>query len=152
MEVDEEIYTKKLNTKKSWQLPIFAYTIVGVRVLNFCVRDGNRCTHSAIVTKKISREIVLWKHRYCVHQINMGLNPRFISTGQLNISLCFHLQPINLIVFEESYCIKHGKTHLKVGFPLRCFQRLSIPYIATLHCNWHYNRYTSGRSIPVLSY
>ena len=24
-----------------------------------------------------------------------------------------------------------GKIHLKVGFPLRCFQRLSLPYVAT---------------------
>ena len=38
--------------KKYWQLPIFAYTIVGVEVLNFCVRDGNRCIHFAIVTNK----------------------------------------------------------------------------------------------------
>ena len=36
--------------KKNWQLPIFAYTIVGVKVLNCCVRDGNRCIHFAIVT------------------------------------------------------------------------------------------------------
>ena len=28
--------------KKYWQLPIFAYTIVGVKVLNFCVRYGYR--------------------------------------------------------------------------------------------------------------
>ena len=40
----------KKNAKKNWQLPIFAYTIVGVKVLNFCVRDGNRCIHFAIVT------------------------------------------------------------------------------------------------------
>ena len=39
--------------KNSWQLPIFAFTIVGVEWLNFCVRDGNRCTSLAIVTKKI---------------------------------------------------------------------------------------------------
>ena len=36
--------------KKNWQLLIFAYTIVSVKVLNFCVRDGNRCIHFAIVT------------------------------------------------------------------------------------------------------
>ena len=36
--------------QKNWQLPIFALTIVGVKVLNFCVRDGNRCIHFAIVT------------------------------------------------------------------------------------------------------
>ena len=35
------------------QLAIFAGagpTIVAVGVLNFCVRDGNRCVHSAIAT------------------------------------------------------------------------------------------------------
>ena len=31
--------------------------------------------------------------------------------------------------------LAYGKTHLKVGFPLRCFQRLSIPNIATLRCS-----------------
>ena len=48
--------------------------------------------------------------------------------------------------------LSYGKTHLKVGFPLRCFQRLSFPNIATLHCHWRDNRYTRGLSIPVLSY
>ena len=81
-----------------------------------------------------------------------GLNPRSISTGQLNMLPCFHLQPINQIVFLGSYFIKNGKSHLEVGFPLRCFQRLSIPYIATLHCHWRDNRYTRGMSVPVLSY
>ena len=45
-----------------------------------------------------------------------------------------------------------GKIHLWRGFPLRCFQRLSRPDIATRHCRWHDNRYTRGRSVPVLSY
>ena len=73
---------------------------------------------------------------------------RTISTGQLNISLCLHLRPINDVV-----CIgPSGKTYLKAGFPLRCFQRLSLPHIATLLCRWHDNRSTRGASIPVLSY
>lgn len=44
------------------------------------------------------------------------------------------------------------KIHLWRGFPLRCFQRLSRPDLATRHCHWHDNRYTRGRSVPVLSY
>ena len=147
---------KKIRIKfsLSWQCPIFAYTIVGDEELNFCVRDGNRCTLFSIITKKnILEKIILWKLRYCVHQIILiGLNPRSISTGQLKMSPFFHLQPINLIVSEGSYYIKYGKIHLKGGFPLRCFQRLSFPYIATLRCSWRYNRYTRGMSIPVLSY
>ena len=45
-----------------------------------------------------------------------------------------------------------GTSHLEASFPLRCFQRLSLPYIATRRCDWRHNRYTSGTSTPVLSY
>jgi hypothetical protein len=42
--------------------------------------------------------------------------------------------------------------YLEAGFPLRCFQRLSLPHIATRRCHWRDNRYTRGASNPVLSY
>ena len=45
-----------------------------------------------------------------------------------------------------------GISHLKGVFTLRCLQRLSLPDLATLPCLWQDNRYTSGRSSPVLSY
>jgi len=45
-----------------------------------------------------------------------------------------------------------GRSHLGVGFPLRCFQRLSHPDLATRPCSWRNNRRTIGPSIPVLSY
>jgi len=45
-----------------------------------------------------------------------------------------------------------GRIHLEVGFALRCLQRLSRPHVATRPCSWQNNRYTSGASIPVLSY
>ena len=38
------------------------------------------------------------------------------------------------------------------GFPLRCFQRLSRPNLATRLCRWRDNRSTRGSSTPVLSY
>jgi len=59
-----------------------------------------------------------------------------------------HTQPINLLVSEVS----SGRSHLEVGFPLRCIQRLSLPKIATQHCTWRHNWYTRASSIPVLSY
>ena len=49
----------------------------------------------------------------------------------------------------------HGgawKSHLEAGFPLRCFQRLSLPNVANQPCTWRYNWHTRGSSIPVLSY
>lgn len=45
-----------------------------------------------------------------------------------------------------------GKSHLGVSFALRCFQRLSLPHLATRRCHWRDNRYTRGASTPVLSY
>jgi len=48
--------------------------------------------------------------------------------------------------------VKQGRPNLEVGFPLRCFQRLSSPNIATQHCHWHDNWHTRGSFIPVLSY
>ena len=46
----------------------------------------------------------------------------------------------------------YGKSHLEGGFTLRCFQRLSLPDLATQLCSWRNNWYTRGQSIPVLSY
>ena len=44
------------------------------------------------------------------------------------------------------------KLYLKRGFPLRCFQRLSCPYVAIQLCHWRDNWWTRGTSVPVLSY
>ena len=73
---------------------------------------------------------------------------RTISTGKLHALLHFHTRPINVVVFHGS----QGNARFEVGFPLRCLQRLSRPYIAMLHCRWRDNSSTRGTFIPVLSY
>ena len=73
---------------------------------------------------------------------------RAISTGKLNALSRLHIRPVNVVVYHGSY----GRTRFEVGFPLRCFQRLSRPYIAMQHCRWRDNCSTRGTSIPVLSY
>ncbi len=45
-----------------------------------------------------------------------------------------------------------GRPHLETGFPLRCFQRLSLPNVANQPCPWRNNWHTRGSSVPVLSY
>ena len=79
-------------------------------------------------------------------------SPRTISTDQLHTLLRFHLRPINQIVFLGPYSLKDERSHLRGSFTLRCFQRLSRPYIATQLCPWQNNWCTRGTSIPVLSY
>ena len=73
---------------------------------------------------------------------------RAISTGKLNALPRLHIRPINVVVFHGP----SGRSRFEAGFPLRCLQRLSIPYIATLHCGWRHNRSTRGTFTPVLSY
>ena len=79
-------------------------------------------------------------------------SPRLISIGQLHALLHLHLRPINDIVYVEPYSIKDERSYLRGSFTLRCFQRLSRPYVATQPCPWQNNWCTRGMSIPVLSY
>ena len=55
---------------------------------------------------------------------------RSISTSQLNPLPGLHLMPINEVV----YFGPNGENFLENGFPLRCFQRLSQPDLATQQC------------------
>ena len=73
---------------------------------------------------------------------------RAISTSKLNALLRLHTWPIDGVVFPGS----QGKPGFEVSFPLRCFQRLSRPYLATRLCGWRHNRSTRGTFFPVLSY
>ena len=56
---------------------------------------------------------------------------RMISTGKLHILLHLHFQPINVVVFHDP----SGKIHLGRSLALRCFQRLSLPHLATRPCS-----------------
>jgi len=84
---------------------------------------------------------------------NGGQAARPISTGKLHVLRRFHTRPINVVVSNGPLGgLRLGIPDLEVSFPLRCFQRLSIPDIATRRCHWHDNRNTSGPSTRVLSY
>ena len=123
-------------------------SIIGDGELNYRVRNGVGCTLSSMATKEILSNIITRDGRI----FSRTQDARAISTGQLHASRRFHLQPINEVVYLGPSGLASGRTYLKAGFPLRCFQRLSLPHIATLLCRWHDNRSTSGVSIPVLSY
>jgi hypothetical protein len=78
---------------------------------------------------------------------------RPISTSRLHTLRCFHLWPINPVVYWGPYPPEGGgRPHLEEGFPLRCFQRLSRPNVANQPCPWQDNWHTRGSSVPVLSY
>ncbi len=130
---------------------------IGAAALNGRVRDGIGCFARARATrpgKKQSAFPIFWevlsKDAFGRSLASSGSNQayRAISTGQLNALLHLHLRPIDVVVFHGS----QGRPCFEGGFTLRCLQRLSCPFIATLHCRWHDNRSTSGTFTPVLSY
>ena len=73
---------------------------------------------------------------------------RVISTARLRTSPPVHLPPIHIVVCNDP----KWRSHLEVGFVLRCFQHLSVPDAATRPCPWRDNRLAGGRSNTVLSY
>ncbi len=77
---------------------------------------------------------------------------RAISNARLKTLPPLHLHPIDQVVSLGPYHLSVGESHLGIGFPLRCFQRLSVPDLATRRCRWSDNRYTRGPFNPVLSY
>ena len=88
-----------------------------------------------------------------IHVVLVVSSPRPVSTGQLNASRRLHFRPINPVVWLGALPTRGGgRPHLEACFPLRCFQRLSLPDVANQPCSWRNNWHTRGQSVPVLSY
>ena len=106
-------------------------------------RGGGRVSRAAQWT----RDIRLLCSGWCVP------SPRPVSTGQLHPLRGFHFRPINPVVWLGALPTRGGgRPGLEGGFPLRCFQRLSLPDVANQPCPWRDNWHTRGPSVPVLSY
>jgi hypothetical protein len=147
---------------------------MGAGALNFRVRNGNGCFHAAIAAGKLCAAnaaksafdseckgeatgcFSLCRKAGLAVSSRMSAErdqaSRAISTGKLNASPRLHLQPINVVVFHGSLGLSPGRSYLGRGFALRCFQRLSLPDMATRRCHWRDNRITRGPSTSVLSY
>ena len=141
---------------------VLRQSTIGAKAFDGRVRDGIGSYHLAKATRPAKNgEAKLDFHCYLppsefarlktiISRLGDESNQveRAISTGQLHALPRFHIRPINVVVFHGS----SGRTCFEAGFPLRCLQRLSIPYIATLHCGWRHNRSTRDTFTPVLSY
>ncbi|KAF1855856.1 hypothetical protein Lal_00001548 [Lupinus albus] len=139
------ILTRRFTQNKkalTFRLPIlpgrFQPSTFGVYGLNYRVRDGNGWIPIAIATEFLTGLI--------------KSSPRPISTSQLKWLPILHTWPIYLVVYKGLTSFRCERPHLKAGFTLRCFQRLSFPNVATQLYSWRNNWYTIGSSTPVLSY
>ena len=146
---------------------------IGAEGLNFRVRNGTGCFPFAMAAETLLRckpaqgqalsrrpSLANWfptaprephsgrKQRIRVEAKPLGLLVPVSCT-------CYHASTSGLSTRWSSrgpYSIKDGKSHLEAGFPLRCFQRLSLPNVANQQCSWWNNWHTRGSSVPVLSY
>ena len=132
---------------------VLRQSTIGAGTFHGRVRNGIGCSRSAITTrsakgtetnkKLVFRALSRWI-----------LRMRTIKSIELLVPVsCMHYctSTSGLSTWWSSTALI-GNTRFKVSFPLRCLQRLSSPYIATLLCRWHDNRSTRDTSIPVLSY
>jgi hypothetical protein len=145
--------------RPAWQRPTLpgapAPSTIGAGGLNFRVRNGNGWFPSAITTRQDTVFGYTFKIGYgivCIHSASEEKpstdsypSAQRITALTPRTDLPRHLQGVLLPRGD-------GKSHLEGGFALRCFQRLSRPHLATQRCIWRHNWYTSGASIPVLSY
>ncbi len=131
-----------------------SHSTIGAEEFNGRVRDGIGFKLLARTTRpakdKETKQAVWSFHLMEMMDTENESNQanRTISTGKLHALPHLHTRPINVVVYHGS----QGNSRFEVGFPLRCFQRLSRPYIAMQHCRWRDNCSTRGTFIPVLSY
>ena len=123
----------------------FAPSTIGANGLNFSVRNGKRCIPAAMTAQIVEEPAAARSGARAPSKLHSDdtsskSRPRAISTGPLNALLRLHVPPINVVVFHGPYSLEgDGEPHLEVGFPLRCFQRLSRPGVANQQCRWHDN-------------
>ena len=140
---------------------VLRQSTIGAKAFDGRVRDGIGSYHLAKATRPakngrsktgfsglLQNALALCSNRVSRLGDESNQAERAISTGKLHALPRFYIRPINVVVFHGS----SGRTCFEAGFPLRCLQRLSIPYIATLHCGWRHNRSTRDTFTPVLSY
>ena len=151
---------------------------IGAVGLNDRVRDGNGCGPYALVASEFScqtrqtddaaddetkvvadcgsRKIVALLATRCSACCQLGVVKPHGRLGPLRSE---HLAMLPRAAYRRGSLPRPfreleapGSVHLGGRFPLRCFQRLSPPIIATRRCSWRHSRDTSGSSDSVLSY
>ena len=150
--------------KNSWQRPTLPHRIpcstIGPGGLNYRVRDGIGCGPSGKATRKNKKQlaVVRVKRDRCSEPwSSKGKKVMVKPHGRLVlVSFTYYYASTPSLLprgLRGAFrVLRPGRPNLEVGFPLRCFQRLSIPDVATRRCGWCHNRNTRGQSNPVLSY
>ena len=96
--------------------------------------------HSAVITSERSQPAVLLAEQLA-HQRSVRPGPLVLGTALLKSPA--HIAVLARPAYQRGGLPRpllprgNGKPHLEVGFPLRCFQRLSHPDVANQQRRWH---------------
>ena len=128
-------------------------TIGAVR-LSYRVRNGTGRFPNAMTTETTktlpTNKQGVWNVNHTVNANTqeatrrVQVSHRPISTSQLHTLPRFHIWPINPVIYRGPPTQSVRISHLEAGFPLRCFQRLSLPNVANQPCPWQNNWHTRG--------
>ena len=138
-----------------------SHTTLGDGALDFRVRNGNGYDNSSMATGKKCREPGI-KENHNSRTRREALEVKFLKKQAKPHAILVPIGSTDRSAYtfglSRSWSttwlqsIAAGKTCLGGGLALRCFQRLSVPSIATRPAAWRDNRNTIGSSFPVLSY
>ena len=133
------------NLKLAMTYSPFKESTIGAKKLNFRVRNENGCTLLA-KSPTSNFQTVTFAYPYITtftHQIAQNFSVLPCATFPMRITSDQYTSAASITGLPPSaYQPDHLSgdlmiPNLQVGFPLRCFQRLSIPNIATQQCRWH---------------
>ena len=135
---------KSLTLRSGSKAPATCYSPTGNsrstladEALHFRVRNGNGCYLLSMATGEKGVAIAVSGKRSETNPVSCFCNEVItaslwaISIGRLSALLRVHPQPIKVVVFNLPSPLSWGKSCLWGGLALRCFQRLSVPHIAT---------------------
>ena len=129
------------------------YSTIGAHGLNFRVRHGAGCDTVAISTKKL----------FLLPHITSQFLQKQLKEGEKSLDVLVPVSSTPLNAYTSGLSIRSSSGHLtsisgirylilKSASHLDAFSGYPFRTLLPGLCGWRHNRYTSGSSIPVLSY
>ena len=123
--------------------PTWFSSTIGTNGLNFSVRNGGLTSLFGMDrggSPSLLPPLYLLRERLGSFFSQSYQTSRFEAFGIL-VLLGFVITDFTPAAYLRSSLLRPSwKSHLGASFALRCFQRLSLPYIDTRLCNWRHNR------------
>ena len=94
---------QKIFPATSYSPVVVSHSTIAAEALHCRVRNGNGCYFLALSPGKNPRKKILHREKTELTNSkpeNNGQDARLISTGKLNTSLCVHIRPIKVVVFN----------------------------------------------------